>query len=332
MSPNKRLAIEPLLPRLGPSTQKDLPSPLFVVQTQAKKAKSNQQSWMEEKAATVASMRNGTRPEELRWARGLSGHSVSYPCKVLSYGAKHALNASTKAMLKNKDLLDKELVCFFLGKQVYFSAVPDHDSLPFFVPGDMAYITRCDQPAQMKTTSRTAKRLLMQLPTAVAVFDAIYRRATSLVVTEARMEQNAIDMKRRKSIVTQLRFEALFSTEKRVEMDLPLFRYLAPGDTVILPDDVSRAKVHQLVKGAKDKYICCKYIQAGTAKVCYLSKDVSVRRVIPMNEAEEVLRDALRITAEYVTPVGPVSSFHFLMEEDHTFVEKCVRQAQKLFK
>ncbi len=334
MTLKKRLAIEPLLPPQYAATPSDLPSPLSAVQTQAKKAKSNQQLRADEKAATVASMRNDTRPEELRWARGLSGLNVSYPCKVLSHKAKYALNDTTKTLLRNEDLLDKDLVCFFVGKQLYFSAVPDHDALPLFVPGDEAYVTRCAQPATMKTASRTTKRLLAQLPGVVATFDALYQYSTSMVAAEAllaqvhnkRMEQNALDMERRRSIATQMRLEALLASTTRIELDAPLFHSLIAGDTIIFYDDVSRAKVIRLVEGTKGKFI-----QIGSGKMRYLSKDSLIRRVIPSFEAEAILGDVFKSDVEYVTSIGSVSSFHFLIDEDHTFVKKCMNQVQRWF-
>mgnify|MGYP001617305575 FL=1 len=147
-TPRKRPATEPLLPSKQTTTSIDLLSPLS-----AKKAKS-----------TRKFLRDDTRPPELRWAGGFSDCAISYPCEMLSSKAKHLLNMYGKEMLRDEDLLDKNLVCFFVGKYVYFSPVTGHDGLPFFVPGDMAYLTIYTRPEQTKTTLRTVKCLLAQLP------------------------------------------------------------------------------------------------------------------------------------------------------------------------
>ena len=332
MSLKKRLTIEPLLPPKDSTVQTLSLSPLSAVQRQAKRAKSNQQLRADERAATVASMRNDTRPEELRWARGLSGLNVSYPCKVLTEKAKQGLNTNTRTMLHNEDLIDKVLVCFFVGNQLYFSAVPDHDSLPFFIPGDTAYIAGCAQPDQMKTKSRTVKRLLAQLTGVVAMFDTLYQEATSMVAAEAllsqvhnnRMKQYALDIEQRNAVKTQMRLEALFASEPQVELDMPYSHYLTTGDIIIFNNDTNRAKVLQLIEKEESRFV-----QIGVAKSRYLLNNVSIRRVIPSVEAEEILGDVFNSDVEYVTPICLGSSFRFVVWEDRTFAKKCMNQVQK---
>lgn len=271
----------------------------------------------EQKDTTVQAMHSCARVEELRWAPGFSGLNVYYPCKVLSTEAKLTLNLNTKAMLEVEGIIDKDLVCFFVGKQVYFSSVCDHDDLPFFVPGDVVYNINRAQPSNTKTQSRTVKRLLKQLPGVIAVFDSIYKRTASLTAAETLLlkvhdRHDAVDAELRRHVVAHVRLDALFATTKMVKLDASLFRHVGLGDTIILRGYPGRSEILGLLprEEGEDMYL---EISLGSERRL-LAHDALIQRVIPSFEVQEMLGDAFRADVEYVTLENAVSTFHFLLD------------------